>query len=130
MDAIADAVNIIPRLTVRTNETGQIITPYAWVGVPTIENYRESFAGARMTLEFPLTILTSAAYDEIGTRQLVEYVAVRGPSSIYEVFESNPTLSGTVERARVSDFRPIGADEYGAIGYFGGVFTIHVMARG
>lgn len=130
MDSIAVALNVIPKLTVRVNETGQIVCPYAWVGIPTIPNYRESFAGARMTLEFPLTILTSAAYDEIGTRDLVKYVAVHGEHSVYEVFEKNPTLSGTVERARVTDFRPVGADEYGAIGYFGGVFNIAVMVRG
>lgn len=128
--ALRDTLKGIDKLSVGIALTGSINPPYAFVGVPTIESYRRAFAGARMDIVISLTILTSAAMDEIGTRRLIEYSSPDGDKSIFRRIEENKTLGGKVESAEVVDFRPLGPEEVGAIGYFGGEFSIRIMARG
>jgi len=129
-DALRDTLKGVEKLSVGIALTGSLNPPYAFVGVPTIESYRRAFAGARMDIVVSLTILTSTAMDEVGTRRLIEFSAPAGDRSIFERIEKNNTLGGVVERAEVVDFRPLGPEEVGAIGYFGGEFSIRIMARG
>lgn len=130
LKALRTTLTAVDGLTVSLAQTGDINPPMAILGVPTVTDYRKAFAGMRLNVEPTITILTSAAFDEIGTLRLAEYAGASGPRSIVAAIDANPTLGGVVERARVIDFRPLGMEEYGALGYYGGTFTVNVMARG
>jgi hypothetical protein len=111
-------------------DTGNINPPYALLSVPNISDYRKSFSGTKMILEPTIALLTSSALDEIGTLRLAEYAAPTGDKSIYSLFASDRRLGGVVEDCQVTDFRSIGMDEYGLIGYYGGIFGLRIMASG
>lgn len=130
MQALRDRLKLVDGLSVQVAQTGQINPPYAFLGLPAIESYRKSFAGQKMLLSPTITILTSALFDEIGVTRLLEYMAPTGPKSIVAAIESDRTLGGVVEDTRVTSFEPYGPNEYGAVGYYGGVFNLDVMARG
>lgn len=130
LEALRTTLTGVEKLTVSLGLTGQVNPPHAAVGLPSIRDFRQAFAGARMTIEPTITLLTSAAFDEIGTLTMADYLAPTGSKSIYERIEKNPTLGGVVERCQITEFDPIGPEEYGAIGYFGGTFTLRIMMRG
>ncbi len=130
MEALKSTLSTVDGLSVSLYQSGTIKPPQAIVGVPTVLNFKAAKAGARLDLEVSIVLLTSSAYDEIGALRLAEYGSAAGAKSIYRAIDGDPTLSGAVERAEIRDFRPLGADEYGAIGYYGGEFTCAVMVRG
>lgn len=130
MEALSAVLSDVDGLSVSLSPTGTIKPPHAIVGVPTILDYRKAVAGARVDLEVPIILLTSSAFDETGALRLAEYSTPIGERSLFQAIEKNRTLSGVVEQAQIRDFRPLGTDEYGAIGYYGGEFTCAVMVRG
>lgn len=130
MEALRATLSDVDGLSVSLSPTGTIKPPHAIVGVPTILDYRKAVAGARVDLEVSVILLTSSAFDETGALRLAEYSTPSGNRSIFRAVESNKTLGGVVEQAMIRDFRPLGADEYGQIGYYGGEFTCVVMVRG
>lgn len=130
LKALRSTLKAVDGLSVSMSQTGQINPPTAILGVPTVNDYRRAFAGSRMDIEPTITVLTSSAFDEIGTLTLAEYFDGSGPKSIVAAIDNNPTLGGVVERARVIEARPLGLEEFGALGYYGGILTVSVMARG
>lgn len=130
MEALRNTLSAVDGLSVSLSPTGTIKPPHAIVGVPTILDYRKAVAGARLDLEVSITLLTSSAFDETGALRLADYSTPNSERSIFQAIENDRTLSGTVEQAQIRDFRPLGADEYGSIGYYGGEFTCVVMVRG
>lgn len=116
----------------RTSEItpDQISPPQAIVGVPDIPEYRITFGRGRFQIAPTVTILVSAALDRIGQLKLASYANATGASSIPAAIEGDRTLGGIVEECKVDDFRVLGLEEVGAIGYFGGVFSLTVVAPG
>ena len=129
IEALRTTLTRVDKLAVGFS-TGSINPPYALIGVPAIPSYRDAFAGSRMTLEPTVTLLTSAAIDEIGTLRLIEFSAPSGERSIKSVIERDRKLGGVVEDCQVVDFRPLDFEEIGAIQWYGGVFTLRMMLRG
>jgi hypothetical protein len=130
LTALRTTLARVDGLNVSLAQTGQINPPTAILGVPTVTDYRKAFAGLRLNIEPTITVLTSSAFDEIGTMRLAEFANPYGPKSIVKAIDDDHTLGGIVESARVVDFRPLSVEEIGAVGYYGGVFTVAVMARG
>lgn len=130
LNALKSTLDRVDGLSVTLAQTGQINPPTAVLGVPTVTDFRKAFGGLRLDIEPTITVLTSSAFDEIGTIRLAEFVSPTGEKSIVKCIDDDSTLGGVVERARVLDFRPLANDEIGAIGYYGGTFTVSVMARG
>lgn len=116
----------------RTSEItpDQINPPQAIVGVPDIPEYRLTFGRGRFQLAPTVTVLVSAALDRIGQLKLASYANATGASSIPAAIEGDRTLGGIVEECFVEDFRVLGFEEVGAIGYYGGVFQLRVVAPG
>jgi len=104
--------------------------PVAVVGVPPIPNYHGTFAHGAFTLDIPVTVLVSKSVDRIDQPAMAAYADISGANSIHAAIEGDQTLGGAVQNAIVSDFRPLGNDEVGAIGYYGGVFTVKVICSG
>lgn len=108
----------------------QINPPQAVVGVPPIENYRTTMRRGRFQLEPQVYIFVGAQLDRAGQAALAGYADVSGDTSIPAAIEGDRTLGGIVDDCVVDSFRPLGMEEVGLIGYYGGVFDLRVIAPG
>lgn len=109
---------------------GDISPPWAMIGVPPISNYHATMGRARFEVEPTISVFTSKGWDRTGQLQLASYANPTGAKSIIAAVEADKTLGGVVEDCIVVSFRPIGIEEFAEIGYFGGVFTTRIIARG
>jgi hypothetical protein len=109
---------------------GSIMPPAAMVGCPDIENYRETMGRGKYRLQFTITVFTSAAWDRTGQLKLAAYANPTGPSSIITAVEADKTLGGLVDDCMVVGFRKLGLEEWALLQYFGGEFTVQVVANG
>lgn len=116
----------------RTSEfvTDQVNVPMAVVGVPPVENYRITFGRGQFLVRPQVFILVSASLDRIGQTELAGFADASGPTSIPAAIEGDRTLGGVVQECVVDSFRPLGWEEVGFIGYYGGVFDLRVIASG
>lgn len=133
MDGIETRLATVTKLRA-TSEVPERIDPaatggYAIVGVPPI-NYRLTMGRAKYELPFTITVLTSQAVSRIGQRLLAGFADPRGTGSIIVAIEGDPTLGGIVDTCWLTDFRPLGIEEVGVLGYYGGLFNGLVVASG
>lgn len=110
--------------------TGQIVPPVAIVGVPPITNYHASMGRGTIELEPTVHIFTASSVDLEGQRLLTEFADPTGSSSIRAAIEADKTLGGLVQDCIVREFRPLNLEEFSALSYYGGVFTLQLYARG
>jgi hypothetical protein len=108
----------------------QVTTPQAIVGVPDIPTYHATMARGKMDFEFTVTVFTSLMLDRDGQLKLASYANPTGASSVVAAIEADKTLGGVVDDCHVVSFRTLGREEVGQVGYYGGVFTVNVMATG
>lgn len=108
----------------------QGVGPFAFVGVPAIPNYHMTMNKARVELRPTVTLLVGKANNRGGQFLLARYANPDGEYSIQAAIEGDKTLGGACETCVVESFRPVGSEEMGALNYFGGIFTLLVVARG
>lgn len=110
---------------------GRIEPPFLMVGVPPLPEYRSTFQRGRILIpEWPVYVLTSPRMDRVGQKALADYASWKGPKSLPLALEADPTLGGVVLDLAVMSFRPLGTDDVGMIGYFGGEFRLSVEIDG
>jgi hypothetical protein len=102
---------------------------FAIVGCPPID-YRLTMGRGKYQLPFTITVLTSQAVSRVGQRLLAGFADPRGTGSVIVAIEADPTLGGIVDACWLTDFRPLGIEEVGVIGYYGGLFNGLVAASG
>jgi len=132
LDGVEAVLRGIDGLRVSDYSPGQVTPPQAIVTVPPID-YRLVFGGRRWRLDMTITVLTSAALDRAGQRRLAAFADHTGPRSLFAAFGgagTGTTLGGLVDVAYISAFTPLGLEQVGQIGYFGGEFTLTVVAGG
>lgn len=129
MLAIEAALQTIPGLQASGVKPEQITPPAAIVGVPPVDDYQQAYARSKYELRPTITVLTSTALDRPGQLALADYVSLSGSLSIPAAIHADPTLGGAAEAAEVVSFRPLGIEEVGRIGYYGGLFLLRVMVR-
>lgn len=130
MVGIQTRLQTISGLRTDTGSTAQVNPPMAIVGLPPIDNYHAAFAHGRMTLQPEVTVLVSDAYSRTADLMLAAYVDPTGAKSIHAAIEGDKTLGGVVDDCIVVSFRPVSREEFGLIGYYGGIFTLKVIAAG
>ena len=108
----------------------QINPPHAVIGVPAIESYRATMTRGRFQLQPQIFVFVSAALDRVGQSRLAGFANATGATSIPAAIEADRTLGGIVDDCVVDSFRPLGMEEVGLIGYYGGVFETRVIAPG
>ncbi|MBT2213462.1 hypothetical protein [Actinomadura sp. NEAU-AAG7] len=108
----------------------QITPPVAIVGVPPIESYHATMARGRATYDTTIYILVSAALDRTGQEALASYADPTGPRSVISAIYGDRTLGGVAEDCLVRSFRPLGVEEVGQIGYYGGSFELRIITAG
>lgn len=130
MQGIENRLKTISGLRTSDTSPDTVSPPWAIVGVPPIDNYHATMGRAKFTLEPTVTVVTSTAWNRTGQLKLAAYANPTGAQSVIAAIEADRTLGGTVEDCIVLDFRPTGAEEFGATGYYGGLFTLRVIATG
>lgn len=128
MTGIETRLATISGLRVAEYITDQILPPKAVVGVPPVEAYHATFNSNRMLLDFPVTVLVSAALDRAGQLKLAGYANPTGTTSVKAAIEGDKTLGGILDDCIVMSFRPLGLEEIGLIGYYGGLFTVRAIS--
>lgn len=108
----------------------QVNPPVALVSVPPIPNYHGAFAHGKFFLDVTVTVLVSKASDRIDQPLLATFADISGTNSVHAAIEGDRTLGGIADDCIVASFRPLGNQEVGAIGYYGGEFTLHVKVSG
>jgi hypothetical protein len=108
----------------------QVNPPMAVVGVPPIPRYHGTFTHGKFELDVPVIVLVSKVVDRIDQATLAAFADIDGTLSVHKAIEGDRTLGGAVDDCIVVSFRPLGNEEVGAIGYYGGEFTLHVVAAG
>ena len=109
----------------------QIVAPCAFVSVPSIPEYRITMGRGRYRLSMSVVVLVATGGpDRAAQLKLASYADVTGADSIPAAIEGDKTLGGTVENCIVEEFRPLGTEEVGALGYYGGIFGLSVVAAG
>ncbi len=130
LKALETRLETIPGLRASDIVPGQINPPQAIVGVPEITSYRETMGRGYWTIRPTVTVFVSAGVDRAGQLKLAKYASVSGSESIPVILESDQTLGGVAKTVVVESFRPLGFEEYGELGYYGGVFTVKITVSG
>lgn len=120
----------IDGLNVSFEPPNAITPPYAWIGMPPLPNYHMTMNKARIELRPTITLLVSKAQTRSGTLALARFANPTGAQSISACLEGDRTVAGTTEEFVVESFRPLGEEDVGALGYWGGQFTVLCVARG
>lgn len=135
MDAVATRLATVSLTRAYSLSPGSVTLPSggaaAVVTVPPVPSYRAAFArGTIQITDWPIYILTSSAMNELGQRQLAEYLSWTGSKSVALALENEPTLAGAVDDLLVQSSRQLGLEEAGGIGYFGGLILLTVQLPG
>lgn len=130
MEGLEAALATIPGLRVSDVVPDQINPPQAVVGVPPVPAYRETFRMGTSRIEMPMWVFVSAAVDRVAQHSLAAYASPSGERSVRAAVEADRTLGGRVQDVTIRDFRPLGLEEVGQVGYFGGVWTALVLING
>lgn len=130
MRGIETRLRTISGLFVEEYQPDAVTVPLAFVGVPSITEYRTTFGRGRFTLAPTVTLLVSRSTDIIGQHDLASYADVSGANSIPAAIDGDRTLGSLVDECYVQSFESLGAEQANNLGYFGGVFNLHVVAPG
>jgi hypothetical protein len=127
-DAIAALVDTIPGLQGVPRMPGQITPPTA---IPMLESVDFDSAMDRGSDDYTWVLMVFTSHSsETGQDLLMQYASGSGTKSVKAVFEADPTLGGLVFDANVTEVRPPGDYEMGAITYYAIPFVIQVSAAG
>jgi len=125
LTAIEAQLATIPRLRTSDYAPGQIQPPHALVLCPPIPNYYTGL-DRRPILEVSVTVLVSDALDRVKQLELADYADPDSPTSIPKAIAANERLGGVVGQCQVTSFEPLGSEDVGLLGYYGGRFVLKV----
>src|SRR5690606_21776924 len=125
MAGIETRLQTIAGLRTRDVSPDQIVPPCAFVGVPPID-YLEVMGQSTYTIRPTITVFTSAAHNRAGQRLLAGYADFSGSGSVLAAIHVDQTLGGKTNYCFALSYRPLGREEDGIVGYFGGVCQLVV----
>lgn len=102
MDGIGQLLKMVSGLRVFDFVPDSFSPPAAVVSLPESIDFDFSFREGSHRLTVPVYVLVGKASDRSARDQLSVYMANSGASSIKAAIESDPTLGGTAQTARVS----------------------------
>ncbi|GIH27616.1 hypothetical protein Aph01nite_59260 [Acrocarpospora phusangensis] len=130
MLGIAERLDTLPELNTVDYVPDDITPPIAVVGVPPIPNYHMTMKRGTYDIRPTVTVLVGSALDSDGQYLLAQFASPVGERSIPKAIMGDRTLAGRVDDCVVDSFQPLGIEEVGVLNYYGGVFTLRVLARG
>lgn len=131
MGALKDRLLTIDGLRAESYQPDRPNPPIAFPTVPPIPSYREAMRRGLIVLPVQIVVLVGAQVDRIGQPLLASYANPTGAKSIRAALEDgDKTYGGLIDDLVVDSFDPRGLEEVGLINYYGGVFSLRVMAPG
>jgi hypothetical protein len=128
MEGLETRLATIEGLRVSGHVPGQVNPPQVVIGVPAVPDYMAGLAGrTRSGMAWSLTVFTSTALDRIGQQWLARLADPTGQWSIPRTISEDRTLGGLVSDCLVASFEPLGLEDVGVIGYYGGRFTLRLL---
>lgn len=103
-----------------------IMPPIAIVSLPSVD-YKNGLGRSRMRMQGSIMVFTSKGWTRTGQQQLAEYAGLGTDKSVVRAIDGDRTLGGLGVDCTVSDFRQLTDEEFGEIGYCGGVFTLDII---
>ena len=127
IEAIEARLLTVDGLRVLGYQASQINPPIAIVMCPPVDAYQVGYGDRRPILQPVVNVLVSAAVDRVGQLALADYADPDGAGSVPAAVTGDLVVDGTaVGQCQVLRFDPLTTEEVGAIGYFGGKFTLRV----
>jgi hypothetical protein len=126
LSAIETRLDSINGLRVTDYAPGQINPPQAIIMAPPVSSYLVGYGDRRPILEVQVTVLVSASLDRVGQLALADYADPDSATSIPAAVAADSRLGGVVNQCQVVSFDPLGMEEVGLLGYFGGRFTLRI----
>lgn len=123
-DAVAAALGSIPDFQVYARPPGTIVVPAGVVRRRSTQ-FDVSFDGLVDT-GWGVTVFVSFANTDVGTEQLDEYLSPTGVNSIKAAIDSDPTLGGVVDYARVVSAEGERVTNYAGTDYLSVEFVIEI----
>lgn len=134
MDAVEVRLATIAGLRVENHAAGdQNVSSnasVATVAVPPIPSYRSTMGRGSYELLLDVYVNVGPEPNRLGQRRIAAFASQTGDKSIRAAVEADRTLGGVVQDCIVRSFDPLGLEQVGALGYFGGVFSLYVIASG
>jgi hypothetical protein len=126
LTAIETQLETIPGLRATNYAPGQITPPQAIIMAPPIPSYQQGLGGRRPILEVSVTVLVATGLERISQLQLADYADPDSDTSIAAAIATDPTLGGVVGQCQVRSFEPLGSEDVGLLGYWGGRWTLRI----
>lgn len=129
MDGVRDRLRTISGLRADSFSPGQINPPHAIVDVPRIPAYHATFAKGRYVVEMTVTVFVQQGDIRTAQQALIGYANPSGTGSVVEAVEGDKSLGGIADDCVVDSYERLGDEQVAAIGYYGGQFTVRVIAK-
>lgn len=126
MDGIRARMATIAGLRTPQFIPDQISPPTAVVPIPRID-YRNGLGRSRMSIQGTVLLFTSKGWTRSGQEQLAKFASLTGDLSVVQAINGDRQLGGACGDCSVGEFRPLTDEEFGDIGYWGGVFTLDIV---
>jgi hypothetical protein len=127
LTAIETRLLTIQGLRVLGYQADQINPPIAIILCPPVSSYQVGYGDRRPILQPVVHVLVSSAVDRVGQLQLADYADPDSATSIPKAVAGDLIIGGTtVGQIQVLSFDPLTAEEVGALGYYGGKFTLRI----
>lgn len=129
-EGLAEAVRRgVPALRPYAKVPDSFTTPAAMVFGPERIRYDSTMARGSDEYRFPLRVYVGRVDEKGAQDRLDAFVSGAGPQSLKVAIESDPTLGGVVDFARVEEARNYGPYQSGQANYLGVELLVFVIAR-
>lgn len=126
MQGIEDRMKTIDGMRTASTIPDTIMPPIAIVSMPSVD-YKNGLGRSRMRMQGSIMVFTSKGWTRTGQEELAEYAGLGTDKSVVKAIDGDRTLGGLGVDCTVSDFRQLTDEEFGEIGYCGGVFTLDII---
>lgn len=126
MQGIQARMQTIDGMRTASHIPDSIMPPVAIVSLPRVD-YKNGLGRSRMSMQGSILVFTSKGWTRTGQEQLAEFAGLGTDKSVVRAIDGDRTLGGLGVDCTVSQFRQLTDEEFGEIGYCGGVFTLDIV---
>lgn len=126
MEGVKARMETIETLRTSSYVPDTIMPPTAVIPIPSID-YRNGLGRSRMSMEGSILVFTSKGWTREGQKQLTQFAGLNSDLSVVRAIDGDRTLGGLGVTCTISEFRELTAEEFGEVGYCGGVFTYTII---
>lgn len=127
MDAIGNALDLVPNLRVFPYFADSVTPPAATVGFPDEYLFDETFGRGSDRATIPVNVVVGKADARSARDQLAQYANGSGPTSVKQAVEQYATTAWDSVRVKSIEF---GVVSIASVSYLAATFNIEIIGRG